>query len=208
VLGTITPAGLMPPYMGRPEGRSCAWHYSYTTVNADGGVLPCCTLYRKRADFGEVSETPGSFGRVWNNANFEAVRRNFPDKTAHGSEYPTAECLQCTQPASFRDHYTVLEREIIRAYWSFPDGAAVRQFDEFYMLLQRSPAAFAAAYAARYDAAAASEIVAWCRGFEVRPTTDIALLANFETKTTPGLKSADSDDVGRAFQLMSATHSD
>ncbi len=73
-------------------------------------------------------------------------------------EYPTAESSRCTWTELFRDHYAVLDREIIRAYWSFPDGAEVRQFDEFYMLLQRSPAVFAAAYAARYGAAAASEI--------------------------------------------------
>jgi MoaA/NifB/PqqE/SkfB family radical SAM enzyme len=154
----VTPAGLIPRYVGRPDSRSCAWHYSYTTVNADGGVLPCCGLYRKRSDFGTVNGSPGAFGRVWNNANFAAARSIFPNAAAQVSEYPIAECAQCTRADSFRDHYTMLDREIIRKYWSFPDGSNVRQFDELYMLLQRSPAAFAADYAARYEAAVASEI--------------------------------------------------
>jgi MoaA/NifB/PqqE/SkfB family radical SAM enzyme len=156
----ITPAGLLPLHVGRPEGRSCAWHYSYTSVNADGGVLPCCGLYKKTADFGTITQAPGSFGKTWNNTHFQKVRRTFPDGPAGTSEGPTAVCATCTRSESYRDHYTLFDREIIRKYWSLPEDSEARQLDEFYLLLQRSPSAFTAAYAERYPAAAIPEAVA------------------------------------------------
>jgi hypothetical protein len=154
-----TPAGVLPHYLGRPEGRTCAWHYSYTSINADGAVAPCCGLFGQKDDFGYVSAAAGSFGRLWNNANFETVRRDFPQRKETKSTGPTTACMQCTKSEAFRDHYALLDREIMRKYWSFNDEEKVRNLDEFYTLLQTAPAEFAAAYAGRYNALAIHEIV-------------------------------------------------
>lgn len=148
----VTPSGQIPLYPGRPDGRTCGWHYSYTTINADGGVLPCCGLYDKQHDFGHVTAEPGSFGKIWSGANFETVRRDFPRGVETNPATPTTACTRCDRAASFRDHYSVLDRRIIFQYWSFEKDSPVRQLDEFFDLLRRSPSDFAAAYAARYNA--------------------------------------------------------
>ena len=143
-----TPAGTIPHYLARPENRSCGWHYGYTTVRGDGGVAPCCVTYRKRDDFGDVTEAPGSFGRAWNNANFEAARHILPESGARVAEYPVAVCSKCKLSESFLNHYAGLDRKIVQSYWRFPEGSDVRRFDELFTLLQQSPAAFAEAFAA------------------------------------------------------------
>jgi MoaA/NifB/PqqE/SkfB family radical SAM enzyme len=153
----VTPAGLVPIHVGKPEGRSCGWHYGYTVVNADGAVQPCCGLYRPSDDFGQVTAEPKSFGRVWNNVNFETVRREFPNGTQTQGTSPTSACTTCKRPESFHNHYTMLDREIMVRYWTLSAGSEARQLDEFYTLLQKSPPKFVAAYAVRYgDVAAAA----------------------------------------------------
>jgi MoaA/NifB/PqqE/SkfB family radical SAM enzyme len=144
-----TQAGIPPAYPGRPEGKSCGWHYSYATVNADGGVLPCCGLIDQRFNFGTVMEDAGSFGRTWRNANYQTVRRDFPAGAETNASGPTTVCTKCTRPASMLDHYAGLDREIMVKYWSVDDSA--RQLDAFFRLLQKSPTTFAEAYAKRYD---------------------------------------------------------
>jgi MoaA/NifB/PqqE/SkfB family radical SAM enzyme len=148
----FTPSGMLPLHVGRPEGRTCAWHYGYTVVNADGAVHPCCGLYRPKDDFGRVTAEPGSFGRVWNNENFEAVRRDFPQGTQSRATGPTTACTKCRHSDIYRDQYTVLDREIMMKYWSLNPASDARQLDAYFTLLQTSPSQFAAAYAARYDA--------------------------------------------------------
>ena len=145
-----TPAGYVPIYPGRPEGRSCAWHYSYTTINADGGVLPCCGLISQSLNFGNVTSQPGSFGKLWSNTNFETARREFPAGIETNPTGPTTACTKCTRPPSMLDHYSALDREIIFKYWSLAPDAPARQLDEYFTLLQKSPSQFAEAYAARY----------------------------------------------------------
>lgn len=160
---SATPAGQVPLYPGRPEGLSCGWHYSYTTINADGSVLPCCGLFSRKFDFGYVTAERGSFGSVWNNANFETVRRDFPGGKETKASGPTIACTQCRRPAAYRDHFTMLDREIIARYWSFAEGSRVRELDKFYSLLQKSPSEFVAAYAPRYDGPSPNPAQADCR---------------------------------------------
>ena len=145
-----TPSGVVPMYVGKPEGRSCGWHYGYTVVNADGAVQPCCGLYRPSDDFGHVTAEPKSFGKVWNNENFATVRREFPHGMRTQETGPTNACTTCKRTDTFQNHYTTLDREIMVKYWSLSPDSEARQLDEFYTLLQKSPAKFAAAYAVRY----------------------------------------------------------
>jgi MoaA/NifB/PqqE/SkfB family radical SAM enzyme len=145
-----TPAGQLPAYPGRPEGRTCAWHYSYAVVHADGAVAPCCGPYSRKSDFGQVTAEPGSFGKVWNGKNFEIVRRDFPQGKETVAINPTTTCTRCTRSEAYRDHYTMLDREVIFKYWSLEPDSSARQLDQYFILLQKSPSRFAAAYAARY----------------------------------------------------------
>jgi MoaA/NifB/PqqE/SkfB family radical SAM enzyme len=154
-----TPFGVLPTYPGRPEGRTCAWHYSYTSVNADGAVPPCCVIFNPKFALGRVTAKTGSFGKVWNNDNFQTIRRDFPASEETEATGPATACTQCAMPEDFRDCYTQLDREIMRRYWSFAEGSEVRQLDEFYRLLQQSPSEFATAYAVGYNALAARELV-------------------------------------------------
>lgn len=149
---STTPAGHVPLYPGRPNGRTCAWHYSYGTVNADGGVAACCGLYRQTSDFGRVTAEKGSFGKTWHGGNFEIVRRDFPGGAETHPNPPTTACTRCTRSEAFRDHYTSLDRAVIFRYWSLDEGSRARQLDPLFRLLQTSPTEFAAAYAPRYDA--------------------------------------------------------
>lgn len=145
-----TPAGVLPLFVGKPAGRSCAWHYSYTVVNADGGVHPCCGLYAPKLDFGRVSAEPGSFGRIWNNASFRAVRGDFPAGTESRNSGPTTVCTRCTHSDTYRNHYTVLDREIMIKYWSLDEASPARSLDRFFTLLQNAPEQFMAEFAVRY----------------------------------------------------------
>jgi len=145
---------MLPLYPGRPEGRTCAWHYSYSSVNASGGALPCCVTFKRQFIFGQVTEETGSFGRLWNNENFRTSRQDFPAGKETNTTGPTTACTRCTLSEAFRDVYASLDREIMRKYWNFHKGSEVRQFDEFYALLQQSPSEFTTAYAVRYNALA------------------------------------------------------
>ena len=53
---------------------SCAWHYWYSIVNADGSVSPCCAPWEDDWDMGTVSPGGTAFGDVWNNDMFQRAR--------------------------------------------------------------------------------------------------------------------------------------
>jgi MoaA/NifB/PqqE/SkfB family radical SAM enzyme len=150
----MSPAGVIPLHLGRPEGRSCAWHYGYAVVHADGGVLPCCGLYPNASDFGNVGEGTGAFRDIWNNDHFATVRRVFPNRETAPAGSPAKVCAECGRSETMLNKYAALDREIVRHYWGLPEGSDARQLDELFVLLQTSPDAFAAAYGKRYDEAA------------------------------------------------------
>lgn len=156
----VTPVGLLPLAPGKPSHRSCAWHYSYSVVNADGAVLPCCGLYDRKYDFGKVTGAPGSFGEIWRNENFEIARRDFPAGQETRHEGPTTACTQCKRSETFFDHYQLRDREIVRKFWASVEDNDVRRLEGHFRLLQKSPSLFAEAYASHYRAR--TETVAAC----------------------------------------------
>lgn len=150
----VTPVGLLPMTPGKPAHRSCGWHYSYSTVNADGAVLPCCGLYDRKSDFGQVTGASGSFGEIWRNGHFESVRRDFPAGSKGPTDGPTSCCTTCTRSEAFLDHYQIRDREIVRKYWASLDAADLRGLEDYFRLLQKSPPLFAEAFSRRYAAQA------------------------------------------------------
>jgi MoaA/NifB/PqqE/SkfB family radical SAM enzyme len=147
----MTPVGLIPMAPGKPAHRSCGWHYAYSTVNADGAVLPCCGLYDRKHNFGTVTGARGSFGELWRNGEFEAVRREFPDRQETRHDGPTTCCTQCNRADTFLDHYQIRDREIVRKFWASLDDPEVRRLETYFRLLQKSPPQFTEAFADHYE---------------------------------------------------------
>lgn len=50
----------------------CFYLYRSTVVNADGGVAPCCVVYKQESDFAQLSSE--SFEQIWNNDKFLSAR--------------------------------------------------------------------------------------------------------------------------------------
>ena len=51
----------------------CPLPWSYATINWDGGLAPCCAVYEKEFDYGNVVEE--GFLKVWNNKTYQEARR-------------------------------------------------------------------------------------------------------------------------------------
>lgn len=78
----------------------CDWHYMSTAINPDGGVAPCCAVFKKADDFGSLEE-PGDppaavpYMNVVNNPSFVSIR----DRFAGRSNEPTGlVCEECPTP--------------------------------------------------------------------------------------------------------------
>ncbi|MEN7982329.1 MAG: radical SAM protein [Nanoarchaeota archaeon] len=51
----------------------CNWMWLSASVNWDGSVSPCCGIWHKKFDFGDVSKD--SFIKIWNNKNYANSRK-------------------------------------------------------------------------------------------------------------------------------------
>lgn len=56
----------------------CFYLYRSTVVNADGGVAPCCVVYKEESDFARLPAD--NFNEVWNNDKFLSARALFSPK--------------------------------------------------------------------------------------------------------------------------------
>jgi len=54
---------------------SCFYLYRSFTANPDGGIAPCCVVYGKDNDFGDIKEQ--GFKEIWNNDKFHSARKLF-----------------------------------------------------------------------------------------------------------------------------------
>ncbi len=55
------------------KDNTCAWHYYYSAVNADGTVSPCCAVDKVAEDFGQL-DNGQHFIDLWNNDRFRSAR--------------------------------------------------------------------------------------------------------------------------------------
>jgi radical SAM protein with 4Fe4S-binding SPASM domain len=81
----------------RPD-RRCGFLWNDTVINCDGTVSPCCHLYFKETDFGNLNDQP--FSEIWNNEKFVAARKIFKDQKITN---PTLVCSRCINPEAFTD---------------------------------------------------------------------------------------------------------
>ena len=78
---------------------ACGFLWRSFTINADGGVTPCCHSYTKRYDFGDL----GSQGivEVWNNESYRTARSMFGSSSApiptKGSDIVCPRCTMATK---------------------------------------------------------------------------------------------------------------
>jgi MoaA/NifB/PqqE/SkfB family radical SAM enzyme len=57
----------------------CFYLYRTMVVNADGGVAPCCVVYKESTDFGRL---PGNVMSLWNNDHYQSGRALFSGRHA------------------------------------------------------------------------------------------------------------------------------
>ena len=78
---------------GRPGG--CYYLYRSMTVNPDGGVSPCCIVYKQERDFAHLeSADPIDIGSIWNNEKFRSGRSLFAAE--HVENRQRTICDNCT----------------------------------------------------------------------------------------------------------------
>ena len=77
------------------SGRAgpCFYLYRSMVVNADGGVSPCCIVYRRDRDFADLAEGFSNIGDVWNNDRYRSARSLFSAETV--PDRPRTVCDTC-----------------------------------------------------------------------------------------------------------------
>lgn len=98
--------------------KTCAWHYFYSVVNADGSISPCCAPWEQEVDFGQVTPGVNSFFSVWNNDLF---------KMGRGADLAAAAdrrviCATCPY-AGVTDLYTWLDQYVRERFWEIFRGS-------------------------------------------------------------------------------------
>lgn len=90
-------------FLKAEQKNSCAWHYAYSLVNANGTVSPCCALWEEKEDFGTVTT---HFHEIWNNRLFQKARCSLSATPPIGLEDVTTVCDTCSILDSVGDIYT------------------------------------------------------------------------------------------------------
>lgn len=154
-------------FEARPP-TTCAWHYFYSVVNADGRVSPCCAPWEDRWDLGRVEPGRCGFLDVWRGRRYRRARsdvagarlvrllRQTGQLNALHSNDDFARigslCEGCLMPPVMLDLYSALADRVVEHYelnlaQRYPDLA--RCMAE----VRRDPAAFVTAYEEWRDAA-------------------------------------------------------
>ena len=94
------------------QHSSCAWHYRYSVINANGSVSPCCVPWEQTHDFGVLRPGTVSFRDVWNNPQYRRSRSAFAEKPIPGLEKVDSLCLRCPYGPIVQNLYTHLNTEV------------------------------------------------------------------------------------------------
>jgi MoaA/NifB/PqqE/SkfB family radical SAM enzyme len=119
-----TPKHDLGPSQAQPKGRPspCAWHYSYSFVNADGSVSPCCLPWEQKYDFGVIQPGSIGFADIWNNNLFRKSRGVFADKEVRGLEKVETICTRCPYGPNIQNLYTYMDVEVLNQFHRVFDG--------------------------------------------------------------------------------------
>lgn len=58
----------------------CFYIYRSMVINPDGGVSPCCVVYKKDRDFANLAEPYSVISDIWNNEKYRSARSLFSNK--------------------------------------------------------------------------------------------------------------------------------
>ena len=115
----------MAAFGRRPEGRldggqgRCGLLWHNVTLQADGGIAPCCFLYHQEDDFGHASD--GAIRDIRNNHLFRTARLLFdPGAKVGGIDDMSHPCLRC--PVVHKQEHL---REVLA---SRPEAVATDEF--------------------------------------------------------------------------------
>jgi MoaA/NifB/PqqE/SkfB family radical SAM enzyme len=104
------------------RSRSCAWHYRYSAINANGSVSPCCAPWDQKDDFGLIQPGTASFRDIWNNNLFRKSRGAFANKSVLGLENVDSLCLRCPYGPGVQNMYAHLDTGVIEQFHRVFDG--------------------------------------------------------------------------------------
>ena len=112
------------PSQTQPKGQPspCAWHYSYSFINADGSVSPCCLPWEQKYDFGIIQPGLVGFADVWNNNLFRKSRGVFANKEVRGLEKVETICTRCPYGPNIQNLYSHMDVEVINQFHRIFDG--------------------------------------------------------------------------------------
>lgn len=102
--------------VNRPP-RPCAWHYSFSAINANGSVSACCATYDEQHDFGLLQPGTVSFRDVWNNNLYRKSRGAFANKPVPGLENVDSLCLHCTYGTGVQNLYGYLDPDVSAQFY-------------------------------------------------------------------------------------------
>lgn len=130
--------------------QSCAWHYFYSVINADGSVSPCCAPWESDWDYGQIIPGETRFSQIWNG---EAIRAGRADvagtqllqRLRRSGELQKVQtvgdfvaratlCEGCQMPVGMLDLYSDRVEAIIRHYFATPQ-VHDRRRDRLFSLL-------------------------------------------------------------------------
>ncbi len=78
-------------YKHKRKKLSCFYLYRSVTINSDGGIAPCCVVYKKSHDFASFFEN--DFDAIWNGEKYRNARSLFcKTQTVKDKKMPCIEC--------------------------------------------------------------------------------------------------------------------
>jgi len=144
----------------RPD-KSCAWHYYYSIVNADGSVSPCCSPWESDWDIGSIVPGATTFADIWNSkylktSRYDVSGRYLIEKLRHKGVLKNiitvddfvrtgTICQGCQMPISMLDLYSSWIEGIVEYYkkikWKFNS-----RYDKAFSLVYHNKDAFVEYY--------------------------------------------------------------
>jgi SAM-dependent methyltransferase/MoaA/NifB/PqqE/SkfB family radical SAM enzyme len=135
---------MAPDLKAAGREATCAWHYCYTSINADGSVSPCCAVADVKDDFGTVIPGKRTFADIWNGELFRKSRAVMAGHEAKELDILNPVCLHCAFPflkdlstgidqfitARFREVYGASEPVLAAAFDRLSTGNGFKEYIE------------------------------------------------------------------------------
>lgn len=143
------------------QKTTCAWHYFYSVVNADGSVSPCCAPWEDRWDLGRIEPGHSGFMDIWRGRRYRRARADVSGSRLVRQLRQTGQlsclrsnddfarigtlCEGCLMPPFMLDLYSAHADRVVEHY---AQNLAQRYLElaQCMAVVRRDPQAFLAAY--------------------------------------------------------------